>query len=36
VFHTVNGRLESKIQTAMLGRALKDSGLRAIQDAAKG
>jgi hypothetical protein len=36
VFHTVNGRLESKIQTAMLGRALKDSGLRAIQDAASG
>lgn len=36
VFQTVNGRLESRIQTAMLGRALKTSGLKAIDDAAKG
>jgi hypothetical protein len=36
MFKTVNGRFESAVQTAMLGRALKDAGLKAQEDAAKG
>lgn len=36
VFNTVNGAAESKIQTAMFGRALLNAGQKATDDAAKG
>jgi GNAT superfamily N-acetyltransferase len=36
VFHSVNRSFESKVQTAMLGRALKDAGYKAADDAARG
>lgn len=36
VFHTVNNSFESKVQTAMFGKALRDAGYRAADDAANG
>lgn len=36
VFNEVNGRFETTVQTAMLGRALKDAGMKASEEAARG
>lgn len=36
VFNKVNGSIESSFQTAMLGKALRDAGLKAVDEAADG